>query len=252
MLQGWLSSVPHQSFYLCGCLVHSFPACLSLIQLVSHTSWLVGYLVCQVERTKNRPLASGVVSGPQVWLFLAAQLSVGLAVLVQLNWYRYDPIYNLTNRGTTLISSIQYRWYWYSPHAYPRRYRYHTHRPIGISTTPHCLMGSVGTTPHRLMYAIGTTLYRLISIIDTTPLSVHWYCRYHPMPSLTGVGATPISLWLLNNHGHTIEEFASVEFSRLKSWLSDHCGCGLLRCRCTAPSTASPLLPFVVNCDLWL
>lgn len=41
----------------------------------------------QVERTNQRPLASGALTYPQAWGFLAAQLSAGLGVLLQLNWY---------------------------------------------------------------------------------------------------------------------------------------------------------------------
>ncbi|KAJ3342350.1 Para-hydroxybenzoate--polyprenyltransferase, mitochondrial precursor (PHB:polyprenyltransferase) [Gonapodya sp. JEL0774] len=40
-----------------------------------------------VERTRTRPLASGAITYPQAWAFLAAQLTVGLGVLLQLNWY---------------------------------------------------------------------------------------------------------------------------------------------------------------------
>ncbi|KAK9877555.1 hypothetical protein WA026_018661 [Henosepilachna vigintioctopunctata] len=40
----------------------------------------------KVERTRSRPLVKGDVSTKQVWLFLAGQLSLGLAVLLQLNW----------------------------------------------------------------------------------------------------------------------------------------------------------------------
>ncbi|KAJ6509952.1 4-hydroxybenzoate polyprenyl transferase [Mycena vitilis] len=40
-----------------------------------------------VARTKERPLARGDISHRQALTFLGAQLSVGLAVLVQLNWY---------------------------------------------------------------------------------------------------------------------------------------------------------------------
>jgi len=40
----------------------------------------------QVARTKLRPLASGAVSPFQALVFLGAQLSVGLAVLLQFNW----------------------------------------------------------------------------------------------------------------------------------------------------------------------
>ncbi|KAL1920701.1 uncharacterized protein VTP21DRAFT_1078 [Calcarisporiella thermophila] len=41
----------------------------------------------KVERTKVRPLASGAVTRFQALVFLGGQLSVGLAVLTQLNWY---------------------------------------------------------------------------------------------------------------------------------------------------------------------
>lgn len=39
-----------------------------------------------VARTKDRPLVSGVITMPQGLTFLLAQLSVGLLVLLQLNW----------------------------------------------------------------------------------------------------------------------------------------------------------------------
>lgn len=41
----------------------------------------------KVERTKERPLVSGAVSMNEAWCFLAAQLSVALTILMQLNWY---------------------------------------------------------------------------------------------------------------------------------------------------------------------
>lgn len=40
------------------------------------------------ERTQDRPLAKGDLTYTQATVFLGAQLSVGLAVLTQLNWYR--------------------------------------------------------------------------------------------------------------------------------------------------------------------
>ncbi|KAK2466372.1 hypothetical protein APHAL10511_002014 [Amanita phalloides] len=40
-----------------------------------------------VARTKNRPLARGDLHSRQVIAFLGAQLTVGLGVLLQLNWY---------------------------------------------------------------------------------------------------------------------------------------------------------------------
>ncbi|KAL0083943.1 UbiA prenyltransferase family-domain-containing protein [Phycomyces blakesleeanus] len=41
----------------------------------------------KVERTKVRPIASGAISPAKAIAFLGCQLSVGLAVLTQLNWY---------------------------------------------------------------------------------------------------------------------------------------------------------------------
>ncbi|KAJ2753829.1 Para-hydroxybenzoate--polyprenyltransferase, mitochondrial precursor (PHB:polyprenyltransferase), partial [Coemansia pectinata] len=40
-----------------------------------------------VERTRARPIASGVISRPKAFVFLGGQLAAGLAVLVQLNPY---------------------------------------------------------------------------------------------------------------------------------------------------------------------
>jgi 4-hydroxybenzoate polyprenyltransferase len=41
----------------------------------------------KVSRTKSRPLAAGDLTAFQAVTFLAGQLSIGLAVLTQLNWY---------------------------------------------------------------------------------------------------------------------------------------------------------------------
>ncbi|KAF9075998.1 4-hydroxybenzoate polyprenyl transferase [Rhodocollybia butyracea] len=40
-----------------------------------------------VERTRERPLATGAITQRQALIFLAGQLTIGLAVLLQLNWY---------------------------------------------------------------------------------------------------------------------------------------------------------------------
>jgi len=48
--------------------------------------WLYSNWV--VERTKTRPIANGDLTIPQAVGFLGLQLSAGLAVLAQLNWYR--------------------------------------------------------------------------------------------------------------------------------------------------------------------
>lgn len=41
----------------------------------------------KVARTANRPLVNGDISMKKAWVFLGGQLSLGLAVLLQLNWY---------------------------------------------------------------------------------------------------------------------------------------------------------------------
>ncbi|CAG9764845.1 unnamed protein product [Ceutorhynchus assimilis] len=41
----------------------------------------------KVTRTKDRPLVNGDISMKKAWIFLAGQLSVGLTILLQLNWY---------------------------------------------------------------------------------------------------------------------------------------------------------------------
>lgn len=43
----------------------------------------------KLERTRERPLANGDITQKQALTFLGAQLTAGLAVLLQLNWYRY-------------------------------------------------------------------------------------------------------------------------------------------------------------------
>lgn len=41
----------------------------------------------KVERTKNRPIASGRISRKAAFVFLAAQALIGLVILLQFNWY---------------------------------------------------------------------------------------------------------------------------------------------------------------------
>lgn len=41
----------------------------------------------KVKRTAERPLVNGDISMKQAWIFLAGQLTLGLTVLLQLNWY---------------------------------------------------------------------------------------------------------------------------------------------------------------------
>lgn len=48
-------------------------------------------------RTKDRPLAQGQISTSQAVAFLGGQLSVGLGVLLELNWYRCVAHSNSSN-----------------------------------------------------------------------------------------------------------------------------------------------------------
>lgn len=42
----------------------------------------------QVTRTVTRPIAAGEISRFEALVFLGSQLTLGLAILLQLNWYR--------------------------------------------------------------------------------------------------------------------------------------------------------------------
>ena len=57
---------------------------LMLVSWCRGWAWPLGF----VERTRTRPMANGEVTFPQAVGFLGLQLSAGLAVLTQLNWYR--------------------------------------------------------------------------------------------------------------------------------------------------------------------
>lgn len=68
----------------------------------------------QVERTRYRPLAAGVIGLPQATAFLAAQLTLGLGILLQLNPYSQAlgaaslalvATYPLAKRVTNLVRS---------------------------------------------------------------------------------------------------------------------------------------------------
>lgn len=61
----------------------------------------------KVERTKNRPLVTGEVSTKQALVFLAAQLSVGLTILLQLNWY--SIFLGASSLGNTIFSLYKRR-----------------------------------------------------------------------------------------------------------------------------------------------
>jgi 4-hydroxybenzoate polyprenyltransferase len=44
--------------------------------------------VFPLDRTRQRPLARGDITPVACWTFLGGQLTAGLGVLLQLNWYR--------------------------------------------------------------------------------------------------------------------------------------------------------------------
>lgn len=56
--------------------------------LVSALMRLQSCLTIKIDRTKDRPLAKGDLTKRQALIFLGAQLTAGLGVLLQLNWYR--------------------------------------------------------------------------------------------------------------------------------------------------------------------
>ncbi|XP_063992193.1 4-hydroxybenzoate polyprenyltransferase, mitochondrial [Diachasmimorpha longicaudata] len=65
----------------------------------------------KVARTKNRPLVAGDVTQFQSLIFLGGQLSVGLAILLQLNWY--SVILGASSLGLVIIYPLMKRvTYW--------------------------------------------------------------------------------------------------------------------------------------------
>lgn len=61
------------------------------------------------ERTCTRPLARGDLTRRQSLVFLGAQLATGLAVLLQLNWYRF-----VIPLGKRSYHSLKMPWVLYS------------------------------------------------------------------------------------------------------------------------------------------
>ncbi|XP_015127056.1 4-hydroxybenzoate polyprenyltransferase, mitochondrial [Diachasma alloeum] len=65
----------------------------------------------KVARTKNRPLVAGEVTQFQSFVFLGGQLSVGLAILLQLNWY--SVLLGASSLGLVIIYPLMKRvTYW--------------------------------------------------------------------------------------------------------------------------------------------
>ncbi|CAO1627937.1 unnamed protein product [Jaminaea pallidilutea] len=64
-----------------------------------------------VERTRSRPLAAGTVNYLQAWTFLGVQLTAGLGVLLQLNWY--SILLGASSLGVVVIYPLMKRiTYW--------------------------------------------------------------------------------------------------------------------------------------------
>lgn len=64
-----------------------------------------------VERTKNRPLANGQISQMDALVFLSGQLSIGLMVLLQLNWH--SILLGASSLGLVIIYPLMKRiTYW--------------------------------------------------------------------------------------------------------------------------------------------
>lgn len=60
------------------------------------------------DRTKMRPIASGEVKPIQALTFLGGQLSVGLAILTQLNWYRCATSHRSSRPALLKLTSTVY------------------------------------------------------------------------------------------------------------------------------------------------
>jgi 4-hydroxybenzoate polyprenyltransferase len=77
---GGLPNVGHAVLFLIGAIVMRGAGCtLNDMADVEFDA--------KVERTKNRPIASGRLSSKQAFVFLAAQALIGLVILLQFNWY---------------------------------------------------------------------------------------------------------------------------------------------------------------------
>ncbi|PWN43451.1 4-hydroxybenzoate polyprenyl transferase [Ceraceosorus guamensis] len=60
-----------------------------------------------VERTRSRPIASGALTPMNALVFLSGQLSLGLAVLLQLNWY--SIFFGATSLGLVIVYPLMKR-----------------------------------------------------------------------------------------------------------------------------------------------
>jgi 4-hydroxybenzoate polyprenyltransferase len=91
---GGLPNLWHAALFLIGAIVMRGAGC-TLNDLADQK------FDAMVERTKNRPLASGRISRKQAFLFLMALSFIGLIVLLQFNWYS-----NILGASSLLIVAI--------------------------------------------------------------------------------------------------------------------------------------------------
>lgn len=61
----------------------------------------------KVARTKTRPLVAGELSTADAWVFLSAQLGIGLLILLQLNWY--SIILGASSLGLVIVYPLMKR-----------------------------------------------------------------------------------------------------------------------------------------------
>lgn len=64
----------------------------------------------KVDRTKDRPIASGAVTHAQAFALLGIQLSAGLGILLNLNTYRYAIFFPCSNSALYLVHARSAPW----------------------------------------------------------------------------------------------------------------------------------------------
>ncbi len=79
---GGLPNLKYAALFLAGAIVMRGAGC-TLNDIIDR------HIDARVERTKARPIPSGRVSVKAAFAFLLAQLSIGLVVLLQFNWFTF-------------------------------------------------------------------------------------------------------------------------------------------------------------------
>ncbi|KAF9469025.1 4-hydroxybenzoate polyprenyl transferase [Collybia nuda] len=167
-----------------------------------------------VARTQDRPLAKGDISYEQAVVFLGAQLTAGLGVLTQLNWYRYSALARSILLGASSLSIVT---------IYPlmKRVTYWPQAVLGLAFNWGALLGwsaVAGTVDWSVcvpLYAGGvcwTLVYDSVYAHQDKRDDVHAGIRStallfgtHTRPVLSGLSLSTISLisyaGYLNAHG---------------------------------------------------